>query len=231
MWVDVNDIKMEMVHVNKDGESKLGYIRNIGGVNFINNTVYVDVYENNNPRGKYEVYEDIYIEELKDKYNVPVEVDVDQSVANIIANTKIIHGRYNACINNSVHTFEQAEKNFIEKLIVEIDIKLQEYMDNHKQVDFSKDVKGHYYDVESLVRYNEWPEFKEYLKFIDCAYYDIGVKLRKFMSKSLRKYGFPTENIFDYYDHGWLRYKLMDFRAKGGGLTIGENYEDYKNDN
>ena len=67
MWVDVNDIKMEMVHVNKDGESKLGYIRNIGGVNFINNTVYVDVYENNNPRGKYEVYEYIYIEELKDK--------------------------------------------------------------------------------------------------------------------------------------------------------------------
>ena len=24
---------------------------------------------------------------------------------------------------------------------------------------------------------------------------------------------------------------LEDFRAKGGGLTIGENYEDYKNDN
>ena len=157
--------------------------------------------------------------------------DTSQSVANIIANTKIIHGRYNACINNSVHTFEQAEKNFIEKLIAEIDVKLQEYMDNHKKVDFNKDVKGHYYDVISLVRYDEWPEFKKYLEFIDCAYYDIGVKLTRFMSKSLRKYGFPTENIFDYYDNGWLRYKLMDFRAKSGGLTIGENYEDYKNDN
>jgi hypothetical protein len=157
--------------------------------------------------------------------------DTSQSVANIIANTKIIHGRYKACINNSINTFEQAEKNFIEKLIAEIDVKLQEYMDNHKQVDFNKDVKGHYYDVESLVIYDEWPEFKKYLEFIDCSYYNIGEKLTSFMSKSLRKYGFPTENIFDYYNNGWLRYKLMDFRAKGGGLTIGENYEDYKNDN
>ena len=231
MWVDVNDIKMEMVHINKDGESKIGYIRNIGGVNFTNNTVYVDVYENNNPRGKYEVYEYIYIEELKDKYNVPVEIDVSQSVANIIANTKIIRGRYNACINNSVHTFEQAEKNFIEKLIVEIDIKLQEYMDTHKEVDFNKDIKGHYYHVVTLVRYDEWPEYKEYRKYIGGYSSEYRLNLTKFMHKSFQKYNFPTENIFDYYDNGCLRYKLMDFNPKGGGLSIGENYEDYRNDN
>ena len=231
MWVDVNDIKMELVHVNDNGQIKEGFIRSIGGMNFTQGTVYVEVYETNDPRGKFKSYEFIHIEELKDKYKEYIQLDVSQSVANIIANTKIIHGRYKACINNSVNTFEQAEKNFIEKLIVEIDVKLQEYMDTHKNIDFKRDVKGHYYDVESLVRYDEWPEFKKYLEFIDCAYYNIGEKLTSFMSKSLKKYGFPTENIFEYYDHGWLRYKLMDFRAKGGGLTIGENYEDYKNDN
>jgi hypothetical protein len=227
MWVDVNDIKMELVHINKDGESKIGYIRNIGGLNFTNNTVYVDVYETDNPRGKYEIYEYIYIEELKDKYDVPVEVDINQCISNIIVNTKIIHGRYQACINNSVNTFEQAEKNFIEKLIVEIDKNLQKYMETHKEIDFHKDIKGHYYDVISLVRYDEWPEFEKYVSYIDGAYYDRGLKIVKFMRKSFQKYGFPTQNIFDFYDNGCLRYKLMDFNPKGGGSSIGENYEDY----
>lgn len=229
MWVDVNDIQMKLVHINKDGESIIGYIRNIGGVNYTNNTVYVDVYETNDPHGKFKLYEYKYIEELKDKYNdILVEVDINQCISNIIVNTKIMHGRYNACINNSVNTFEQAEKNFIEKLIIEIDKKLQEYMETHQEIDFHKDVKGHYYDVESLVRYDEWPEFKKYLSYIAGARYDGWLKLKKFMRKSFQKYGFPTQNIFDYYDNGWLRYKLMDFNPKGGGLSIGENYEDYK---
>ena len=149
---------------------------------------------------------------------------MNSHIKNIINNTKILQDKYKKCIIDGKHSFKQIEKIFIEKLIAEIDKNLQEYLETH-EVNFHNDIQGSYYEVLSLVRFNEWDEYKEYIKFIDGKTYD-RTAIHKFMYKSLSNYGFPMKNVFDCNDNGWFRYKLMDFTSDSRS-TYGNNYETY----
>ena len=140
-------------------------------------------------------------------------------------NTKLLQSKYKDCIENAVASFEEAEKRFMNKLMSEIDKELQDIIEN-KAIDYTQDIMGHHYAIFDLVNYDAWKEFCDYTKFIKCAPYDYSKKIHEFIYKSLEKYGFPSENIFDCYDNGWFRYKLMSFDAKS--VTIGEKYEDYE---
>lgn len=153
------------------------------------------------------------------------DFEIAEIIERIIKNTRIIQTMYQDCIDLSKNSFEQVERNFIVKLLKEIDEKLQEYILT-KEIDFHKDVRGHYYQVIHICRYDEWPEWKEYKKYINDPHIDGNINICKFIRNSLRKYKFPTEYIFDYYDNGWLRYKVADFIASGN-KTIGNEYEDY----
>lgn len=151
---------------------------------------------------------------------------MNKHIKNILNNTSILEAKYNKCIIDGKDSFKQIEKLFIEKLIVEIDKNLQEYLNTH-EVDFHKDIQGSYYEVLDLVRFNEWDEYKEYITFINRKTYDRSA-IHKFMYKSLSNYGFPMEHVFNCNDNGWFRYKLMDFNTKNSSSSIGENYESYE---
>ena len=150
---------------------------------------------------------------------------MNKHIENILKNTSILKDKYDKCILNGKHSFAKIEKLFIEKLIEQIDIKLQEYLETH-EVDFHKDIQGSWYEVLDLVRFNEWEEYKAYIKFIEGKSYDRGI-IHKFMYNSLRKYGFPMENVFDCNDNGWFRYKLMDF-ASDSKHMFGASNETYE---
>ena len=150
---------------------------------------------------------------------------MNKHIKNILTNTSILQDKYKKCILEGKHSFQQIEKIFIEKLIEEIDKKLQEYLDTH-EVNFHKDIQGSYYEVLSLVRFDEWDEYKAYIKFIEGKTYDRCI-INKFIRNSLQKYGFPIENIFDCNDNGWFRYKLMDF-ASNSKHMFGANNETYE---
>ena len=147
-------------------------------------------------------------------------------IENIIENLKIIRTMHEDSIYVSKSKFEEVERNLIGRLVQEIDKKLKEIILN-EEVDFLKDIKGHYYNVCSVCRYEDWPEFKEYLKYIDGPFYDGGLNITKFLRSSFEKYKFPVEYIFDFYDNGWIRIKLAEFISKGGGKVFGSSYEDY----
>jgi hypothetical protein len=153
---------------------------------------------------------------------------MNKNLENIIKNSGILRDRYTECIKKSPKDFATAEKFFIERLLNEIDIYLQKLADNDEPINFNKDIKGHLYAVFNICSYKDWPEFKEYLKFIDLpGYLDEGL-INKFIFKSLVNYGFPRDNIFDCCDNCRFRYKLMDFENNSGNLGIGEKYEDYE---
>jgi hypothetical protein len=148
-------------------------------------------------------------------------------IENIIENLKIIRTMHEDSIYVSKSKFEEVERNLIGRLVQEIDKKLKEIILN-EEVDFLKDIKGHYYNVCSVCRYEDWPEFKEYLKYIDGPFYDGGLNIKEFLRSSFVKYKFPVEYIFDYYDNGWIRIKLAEFISKDSGKVFGSSYEDYR---
>ena len=96
-----------------------------------------------------------------------------------------------------------------------------------ESIDFHKDIQGHYYTVIDVCCYTDWPEFEEYVKFVNHPYSEHGINLYKFIRSSLEKYKFPMENVFDCYDNGRFRYKLMEFKPNGGSTNFGELYENY----
>lgn len=148
-------------------------------------------------------------------------------IENIIENLKIIRTMHEDSIYVSKSKFEEVERNLIGRLVQEIDKKLKEIILN-EEVDFLKNIKSHYYNVCSVCRYEDWPEFKEYLNYIDGPFYDGGLNIKEFLRSSFVKYKFPVEYIFDYYDNGWIRIKLAEFISKGGsGKVFGSSYEDY----
>ena len=103
-------------------------------------------------------------------------------IENIIENLKIIRTMHEDSIYVSKSKFEEVERNLIGRLVQEIDKKLKEIILN-EEVDFLKDIKGHYYNVCSVCRYEDWPEFKEYLKYIDGPFYDGGLNIKEFLSE------------------------------------------------
>lgn len=149
---------------------------------------------------------------------------MNKHIENILKNTSILQEKYNKCILEGKHSFEDIEKLFMEKLIKEIDEKLQEYLNTHK-IDFHKDIQGSWYEVLTLVRFDNWEEYKAYIKFIEGKSYDRTI-INKFMYNSLSKYGFPMKNVFNCNDNGWFAYKLMDFLNKDN-KSFGENYDSY----
>ena len=153
---------------------------------------------------------------------------MNKNLENIIKNGNILKDRYTECIKNSPKDFATAEKFFIERLLGEIDKYLQKLADSNEPINFNKDIKGRLYAVFTICSYKDWPEFDEYLKFIKLHGYFDEVLIHKFIYRSLTKYKFPIENIFDCCDHCRFRYKLMDFPNNSKGLGIGEKYEDYE---
>ena len=139
------------------------------------------------------------------------DIEIFEIINNITKNTKIIQTMYNDCIEVSKDLFKKVERAFVIRLVKEIDKALQDYILT-KSVDFHKDIQGYYYSVVDI--YTDWPEFEEYVKFINHPYSEHGINLCKFIRGSLEKYKFPMENVFDCYDNGRFRYKLMEFKPK-----------------
>lgn len=154
------------------------------------------------------------------------DVEIYEIIEEIKQNTKILQTMYQDCIDLSKDSFRKAEREFVVRLIKEINKELQNYILTEK-IDYKKDIKRHYHKVKSICRYDEWPEFKEYVEYISSPYQDGCKNLRDFLRNSLKKYGFPVKYIFDYYDNGWLRYEVASFMSSGGGV-IGSSYEDYE---
>lgn len=152
--------------------------------------------------------------------------EIYKIIGNIIENVKIIQTMYQDCIDISKVQFKETERKLVGRFVQEIDKKLKEIILT-KDINFFDDIQGHYYDVCSICRYEDWPEFKEYLKYIDGPFWDGGLNLCKFLRGSFERYKFPTEYIFDFYDHGWLRFKLAEFMSKNSGKVFGNSYEDY----
>lgn len=153
------------------------------------------------------------------------DIEIYEIIEEIKQNTKILQTMYQDCIDLSKESFRKVEREFVGRLVKEINKELQNYILTG-EIDYKKDIKGSYYEVKNICRYDEWPEFKEYVGYISRPYSDGCKNLCNFLRNSLKKYGFPVEYIFDYYENGWLRYKVASFMSSGE--IIGSSYEDYK---
>ena len=150
------------------------------------------------------------------------DVEIYEIIEEIKQNTKILQTMYQDCIDLSKESFRKAEREFVGRLVKEINKELQNYILT-EEIDYKEDIIGYPCKVKDICKYDEWPEFKEYVRYISNPYVNNCKNLRIFLINSLKKYGFPINYIFDIYDNGWLKYTIASFSSRGGS-----SYEDYK---
>ncbi len=137
----------------------------------------------------------------------------------ILQGLKTSEQRITTVINDTCLGFQEAEKEFIEKLLKNV----AEEIDRFNSPKDTINVIGRS-GIGVEVRFGNWPEWERYYRYIYTTGDSNNRKLNSFIRKSVLKYGFPEDRSFSCNAaHGLFSVTLYSF----GNTCLGEDNSNY----
>ena len=137
-------------------------------------------------------------------------------IEKILQALKISEQRVTAEINDTCLGFQEAEKAFVEKLFKNVADKIDRFNSSNDTIGVIGRSR-----ITVNVRFDDWPEWGRYYNYIYSP--SSPKRIASFIKKSVLKYGFPEDRIFDCNDNGEFRVTIYSF----GGNWLGENNSNY----